>query len=140
METTKTRTRNRRGEGARLRQEIVAAAADLLDSGGESAVTLKDIARMVGISSPSIYAHFPDREAIVAAVVAGTFGELKAELISARDEAGSDPVARLQALCAAYPVPVTRSGRCHQYTPTTATTTSSTTPRRTRLNVRTGGG
>lgn len=102
METPKTRPRNRRGEGVRLRQEIVAAAADLLDSGGESAVTLKDIARTVGISSPSIYAHFSDREAIVAAVVAETFGELKRELVAAVDEAGADPVARLQALCAAY--------------------------------------
>lgn len=102
MQTVKTRARNRRGEGARLRQEIVAAAADLLDSGGEGAVTLKDIARTVGISSPSIYAHFPDREAIVAAVVAETFGELKAELVAAIGPAGSDPVARLQTLCAAY--------------------------------------
>lgn len=102
MGVIRTRTRNRRGEGARLRQEIVAAAADLLDSSGESAVTLKDIARMVGISSPSIYAHFSDREAIIAAVVAETFGELKAELVAAVGEAGTAPVARLQALCAAY--------------------------------------
>lgn len=98
----KIRTRNRRGEGARLRQELVAAAADLLDSGGEGAVTLKDIARTVGISSPSIYAHFPDREAIVVAVVAETFGKLNAALVAASGEAGADPVARLQTLCAAY--------------------------------------
>ncbi|WP_216329565.1 TetR/AcrR family transcriptional regulator [Deinococcus aestuarii] len=102
MTESKTRARYRRGEGSRLRQDIVRAAADLLDRGGEGAVTLKEVARRVGIASPSIYAHFPDREAIVAAVVAGTFGELRAELETALERAGPDPVVRLRALCGAY--------------------------------------
>lgn len=59
------RERNRRGQGTRLRAEILAGATQLLeDSGSEEAVTLRAIARQIGISAPSIYSHFPDREAL----------------------------------------------------------------------------
>ncbi|WP_189093251.1 TetR/AcrR family transcriptional regulator [Deinococcus ruber] len=99
---TKTRTRNRRGEGVRLRQDILAAAADLLDRGGEAAVTLREIALTVGISAPSIYAHFTDREAVVAALVSETFDLMESDLRAAMEQAGPDPVTRLRALAAAY--------------------------------------
>jgi AcrR family transcriptional regulator len=97
-----TRTRNRRGEGERLRGEIVAAAAELLEAtGDEGAVTLRAVARRVGITAPSIYAHFDSREAILEAVVAQAFPVLAGRLRAA-SEAEDDPVARLRAGCAAY--------------------------------------
>jgi AcrR family transcriptional regulator len=97
-----TRTRNRRGEGERLRGEIVSAAADLLEAtGDEGAVTLRAVARRAGITAPSIYAHFDGREAILEAVVAETFPALAGRLRAA-SEAEDDPVARLRAGCAAY--------------------------------------
>ncbi|RYF62338.1 MAG: TetR/AcrR family transcriptional regulator, partial [Cytophagaceae bacterium] len=50
-----TRARNPRGSGARLRGEIVAAAATLIArTGSDQAVTLRSVAREVGISAPSI--------------------------------------------------------------------------------------
>src|SRR5690606_29386750 len=102
--TPTARTRNRRGEGARLRDEIVAGAAALLDeTGDESSVTLRAIARRVGITAPSIYRHFADQPAIMLAVVQQAFSELAAELHRARDDAGDDPRARLFAGCTAYP-------------------------------------
>ena len=71
-----TRDRNRRGEGGRLREEILQAATDLLERGGNAeAVTLRAIAREVGISAPSIYGHFEDREAIVSAVIDNAFSD-----------------------------------------------------------------
>ena len=57
MDTEKTapRTRNRRGEGNRLRDEIVTAAVELLDeTGDEGTVTLRSVARRVGIAAPKI--------------------------------------------------------------------------------------
>jgi AcrR family transcriptional regulator len=49
------RARNRRGEGSKLRADILAAATRLLEqTGSEEAVTLRAVARQVGISAPSI--------------------------------------------------------------------------------------
>lgn len=99
-EAAAARTRNRRGEGARLRTDILAAAADLLDeTGDEQAVTLRAVARRVGISAPSIYSHFADRQAILLALAQAAFAELTEQLAAAE---GADPAARLRAVCAAY--------------------------------------
>jgi AcrR family transcriptional regulator len=100
---TPTRARNRRGEGARLRDEIVAAAVELLDeTGDESTITLRSVARRVGIAAPSIYRHFPDQPAIMLAVVRQAFAELAARLRADLDAAGDDPRQRLYAVCNGY--------------------------------------
>jgi AcrR family transcriptional regulator len=100
--TDTTRARNRRGEGTKLRAEILQAATVLLEeNGSEESVTLRAVARAVGIAPPSIYAHFPDREAIIDAVVDEVFRDLTAELERALDPA-ADPVAQLLAGCGAY--------------------------------------
>ena len=97
-----TRTRNPRGEGARLREEIVAAAVELLDETGEpGAITLRSVARQVGIAAPSIYRHFPDQPAIMLAVMRNAYGELYAELHAAA-AAAAGPRQRLLAICSAY--------------------------------------
>ncbi|RYZ26054.1 MAG: TetR/AcrR family transcriptional regulator [Propionibacteriaceae bacterium] len=97
------RARNPRGEGGRLRDEIVAAAAGLLDeTGDEHAVTLRSVARRVGVAAPSIYRHFPDQPSIMLAVVQGTFAELDAALEAALASAGTDPGRRLRTLADAY--------------------------------------
>lgn len=97
------RRRNRRGEGGRLREDIVTAAAELLDdTGDEHAVTLRSVARRVGIAAPSIYPHFPDQPAIMLAVVQREFAALEGLLRSAAEQAGDDPRRRLRAVCDAY--------------------------------------
>jgi AcrR family transcriptional regulator len=96
------RTPNRRGEGARLRGEIVAAARRLLEqSGNEDALTLRAVAREAGIAAPSIYPHFPDRDAILDAVVAEAFGALH-EAVRTAAAAEPDPARRLMSVCRAY--------------------------------------
>jgi AcrR family transcriptional regulator len=100
--TEVVRARNRRGEGGRLREEILAGATELLEeTGSEDAVTLRAVARRVGISAPSIYAHFPDREAIVDAIVDSAFDDFNTAIYSAIDGV-TDPLVRLRAGCAAY--------------------------------------
>ncbi|MEV1022145.1 TetR/AcrR family transcriptional regulator [Streptomyces sp. NPDC050264] len=98
-----TRVRNRRGEGSKLREDIVDAAAALLDeTGDERAITLRSVARKVGIAAPSIYPHFPDQPAIMLAVVRREFAALETHLRAASPEAGNDPRDRLYTLCRAY--------------------------------------
>ncbi|MFG2538163.1 TetR/AcrR family transcriptional regulator [Streptomyces sp. NPDC048511] len=97
------RARNRRGEGGRLRDDIVAAAVELLDEAGdERAITLRSVARKVGIAAPSIYPHFPDQPAIMLAVVRQEFSGLENSLRSILDETGDGPRRRLYAVCNAY--------------------------------------
>jgi AcrR family transcriptional regulator len=100
------RERNRRGEGGKLRADILAVATALLErTGNEEAVTLRAVAREVGISAPSIYSHFPDREAIVDAVVDGAFADFNAAIEDASNAAiaaGIGPRERVRAGCAAY--------------------------------------
>ncbi len=99
---TTSRERNRRGEGGRLGADILAAATSLLEeTGSEEAVTLRAVARAVGIAAPSIYAHFPDRDAIVDAIVDEAFGELD-DAITAAFDTETDPLRRLSAGAAAY--------------------------------------
>jgi AcrR family transcriptional regulator len=100
--TTRPRRRNRRGEGSRLRGDILTAATQILEeTGSEQAVTLRAIARRIGIAAPSIYDHFPDTEAILDQIVADGFAEFTAAL-RATIAPFSDPVERLLALGYAY--------------------------------------
>jgi len=76
-----TRQRARRGEGDRLRGEILAAAEDLLvETADESAVSIRAIAERVGVTAPSIYRHFADKEALIHSVVESVFLRLDAAL------------------------------------------------------------
>ena len=96
------RRRNRRGEGDRLREEIITAASQMIgEAGDDTALTLRGVARRVGIAAPSIYRHFTDVDELKMAVVRRAF----AEFARARDAAtsvGDDPAAALLARCRAY--------------------------------------
>ena len=97
------RHRNPRGQGARLTGDIVAGALALIErTGSAEAVTLRAVAREAGIAAPSIYAHFPDRDAVLAAVGARVFDELTEAIEQGREAAGQDPAGRLVAGCEAY--------------------------------------
>jgi AcrR family transcriptional regulator len=72
-----TRVRARRGEGEKLREEILAAVSDLLDeTNDEAAVSIRAIAERVGVTPPSIYRHFTDKDEMLSAVCADVFTQL----------------------------------------------------------------
>src|ERR1700744_516039 len=56
--------------GAATRDRIVHGAADLMYVKGISATTLDDIREATGTSKSQLYRHFPDKEALVRAVIA----------------------------------------------------------------------
>jgi AcrR family transcriptional regulator len=96
------RRKNRRGEGARLREELIEAAARILESSGDAqALTLVAVAREAGVAAPSIYRHFSDRNHLVEAVVADRFERLDDALLDAMSGT-SDPAEALRACCDAY--------------------------------------
>ncbi len=97
------RQRNARGQGARLTEEIVTAALALIERDGSAeAVTLRAVAREVGIAAPSIYPHFADRTAIIRAVAQRLFDELSDAIEQGSASAGPDPGSRLIGGCDGY--------------------------------------
>jgi AcrR family transcriptional regulator len=96
------RPRSRRGDGGRLRTEIIEAARDVLaDSGDLRRLTLRGIARRLGIAATSIYLHFPDTEHLAIAAMEQSFADLGAATAAAA--AGiSDPAEELLVRCRAY--------------------------------------
>ncbi|MGK9270315.1 TetR/AcrR family transcriptional regulator [Williamsia muralis] len=71
------RRRSPRGSGEQLRAEILTAATELLlGSGDESAVSIRAVANRVGVTPPSIYIHFADKDTLIDEVVAQYFTRL----------------------------------------------------------------
>ncbi len=96
------RKRNRRGEGERLREELVAAAADLLEQArGVDDISIRQVAAAVGVSAPAVYLHFPDKPALLRAAANERFARFRRHLgeAAARE---TDPRARFMALGRAY--------------------------------------
>ncbi|WP_292980366.1 TetR/AcrR family transcriptional regulator [Mycobacterium sp.] len=71
------RRRAPRGSGDLLRDEILDAATELLlDIGHAKAVSIRSVAERVGVTPPSIYLHFQDKDALLDAVCARYFEKL----------------------------------------------------------------
>jgi AcrR family transcriptional regulator len=95
--TPPARGRNRRGQGDRLREEIVAAALRMLDDlGDDEALSLRAVAREIGIAATSVYLHFADRDALVLAAMRRSHDDLVRAAAEA-GQAAADPVAALRA-------------------------------------------
>lgn len=101
---TSPRTRNPWGQGEKLRTEILVAAARLLSElGSEEGLTIRGVARAVGIAPASIYQHFADKAELVRGLVNYDY-ELLGKQMQDADESVSadDPVGRLRAQMNAY--------------------------------------
>lgn len=103
MTSTGTRRpRARRGEGDRLRHEILDAAERLLvERGGSDAVSIRAVCDAVGISPPSVYLHFADKTDLIFAVCERQFGALAGVLRDAEIDAGG-PLDALRRRARAY--------------------------------------
>jgi AcrR family transcriptional regulator len=70
----------RRLKGADRREEILNAAAALYVTYGPSKTTTRQIALAVGISQPSLYAHFPTKDALSYALAERSFEILEGRM------------------------------------------------------------
>lgn len=78
------------------RKRLVVAAADLLDQGGNAALTLRAVAAASGVSHNAPYKHFSTRDDLLAAVAAADLTALADDWREVR-ETGLDPLGRLLA-------------------------------------------
>lgn len=75
------RRRAPRGSGEQLRDEILDATTHLLlTTGHAKAVSIRSVAQRVGVTPPSIYLHFADKDALLDAVCARYFEKLDDEM------------------------------------------------------------
>ena len=89
-QTEALRSRNVRGEGEKLRGEIIDAAVRVLSAlGPEDAFSLRSVAKMARIAAPSVYIHFPDRNALLLAVLEKLFAEQVAIRAAAEADAAT---------------------------------------------------
>jgi AcrR family transcriptional regulator len=79
-------------------REIVAVARELLEQEGHEALSMRNLAERLGIRAPSIYKHFPSKEALEAALISIGFSE-QASVFDAALDASDEP---LDAMAEAY--------------------------------------
>lgn len=82
-----------------LRAAVVAAALDALAEKAPSEISLRELARTVGVGHSSLYVHFRDRDELLAAIAGEGFGALLKRL---EEGASSTGQARLADLARAY--------------------------------------
>lgn len=101
-DATARRTRARRGEGDKLRDDIIDAAEKLLlETGDEDQVSIRAVAKAVGVTPPAIYIHFEDKDALIRTVCERPFGEFRAYVERAMQDM-DDPVESLHTMGRAY--------------------------------------
>ena len=85
-----------------LREALLEQAERTVRERGADALSLRELAREVGVSHGAPRRHFPDRQALLDAVAEAGFDRLGAELRAAADGAGEEFEPRLRATAAAY--------------------------------------
>jgi AcrR family transcriptional regulator len=96
------RSRSRRGQGEQLRDEILAAAERILiETNDQSALSIRAIAAAVGVTPPSIYLHFADRNDLVFAVCERQWAQLE-QAMDGAVEGFADPWERIRRRGYAY--------------------------------------
>jgi len=83
--------------------EIKSLARGLLVSGGPHAISLRAIARDMGMTAPAIYRYFPSLDGLIAELTEDLYDELRETIEAARDALPEeDPVARLADMARAF--------------------------------------
>jgi AcrR family transcriptional regulator len=71
-----------------LRSALIAEGLRLLAARDVEALSLREVARGVGVSATSVYRHFPDKEALLTALALEGLAKLGAAQKAAADDAG----------------------------------------------------
>jgi AcrR family transcriptional regulator len=85
-----------------LRPELLACAERTLDEAGVAGLSLRELARRVGVSHAAPRRHFADKQALLDALAEDGFERLGRELRTAMDAAGHDFEPRLRAFARTY--------------------------------------
>lgn len=101
--TIEKRQRNQRGEGARLKDELIEAAMRILDRSPAAQLSLRMVAKEAGVAAPSVYRHFPDAKAMMAEIVRECWSQMGDRLVGVAKDSDQDaPFDELKAKMSAF--------------------------------------
>jgi AcrR family transcriptional regulator len=95
------RRRAARGDGNLLRSQILNTANELMTGAGSAGVSIRAISQRLGVTAPSIYLHFDDKQHLLQALAADAFTELDQTTCDTTYRAAT-PADRLLAYGSAY--------------------------------------
>jgi AcrR family transcriptional regulator len=85
-----------------LRRALIATALELVEESDVAGLTLREVARRAGVTHAAPYHHFKNKAALLGILAEEGYRALYTEQLQAAAKAGTDPVARLQAIGLAY--------------------------------------
>lgn len=97
-----------------LHREILCAARDLLEENNIASLSLRAVAKKVGVSHTAPYRHFRDKESLLAGIAGEGFKEMTAQMTEAVELHPNDPRAQLQEAGHRYVRLVAENPQCVQ--------------------------
>ncbi|WP_100958999.1 TetR/AcrR family transcriptional regulator [Bosea sp. FBZP-16] len=86
-----------------LREALIAEGLALAAEGGLEAVSIREVARRVGVSPAAPFRHFPDKVALMTAVAEEAMARFQVEIAAAlARETSDDPIRRIRAIGKAF--------------------------------------
>lgn len=85
-----------------LREALLQRAAEVIESGGIEALTLRGLARDLGVSHAAPNRHFRNKEELLASLATSAFQQMCTATLGAAETAGDDPWVRLNAMGRGY--------------------------------------
>jgi AcrR family transcriptional regulator len=91
-----------RAGSSSTRERLLAAARELIETGGYGSASVAAIAERTGVAAATLYRHFPSKEELFIEVFRDVCAGEERAMASAADEAGRGAIARLQAVLATF--------------------------------------
>jgi len=97
-----------------LHQEILCAACELLEENNIASLSLRAVAKKVGVSHTAPYRHFKDKESLLAGIAGLGYDELANQMAEAVKSHPENPAAQLQEAGHRYVQLALKSPQCSQ--------------------------
>lgn len=88
--------------GTSTRERLLAAARELIETGGYGSASVVAIAERTGVAAATLYRHFPSKEELFIEVFREVCGGEERAMAAAADAAGAGAVDRLEAVLATF--------------------------------------
>jgi AcrR family transcriptional regulator len=85
-----------------LKNALIEAGAEILSREGVTGLSMRRVAQRAGVSAAAPYAHFVDKQALIAAIATDGYRRLYDTLVTAIAAAGDDALRKLRDGAAAY--------------------------------------